>query len=110
MADKGPWESAAKTTSSPSELLIADDDDRTRQLCAGPAGELNLTIRTANEPDLVLDALEAGLVDLLILSEQFIGSQEPELLRHIHYASHPLLVSGNTSHRGGRDADFCRLS
>jgi len=85
MADKGPWESAAKTTSSPSELLIADDDDRTRQLCAGPAGELNLTIRTANEPDLVLDALEAGLVDLLILSEQFIGSQEPELLRHIHY-------------------------
>ena len=49
MADKSPWESAAKTTSSPSELLIADDDDRTRQLCAGPAGELNLTIRTANE-------------------------------------------------------------
>jgi two-component system response regulator HydG len=33
----------------------------------------------------ILDVLESGLVDVLVLDEQFVAGQEPELLRHIHY-------------------------
>ena len=84
-----------------SELLIADLDDRTRQACEQPASELRLSLRTAQESDELLDALESGLVDVLVLNEQLIGGeQDAELLRHIHYwypETQAIVVSDNPS-------------
>jgi len=67
------------------ELLVADTDLRTAELCRSIAEALNLTVRTAEDSDMVLDSLEAGLVDVLLLSESLPGGQELELLRHVHY-------------------------
>lgn len=76
----------SETASGASELLIADSDDRTIQACEPPASELNLNLRIAQDCDELLDALESGLVDVLVLNEQFTGEeQDAELLRHIHY-------------------------
>jgi two-component system response regulator HydG len=88
-------------TLGPSELLIADSDDQTRQASGQPASELNLTVRTAQDSDEVLDVLESGLVDVLILNEQFTGGeQDTEFLRHIHYwypETQVILVSNSPS-------------
>lgn len=98
--DRRPWE-PLKPTTAQSELLIADLDDHTRQLCTVPANELNLTLRTAQDADEVLDALESGLVDVLVLNQRFTGKdQEPELLRHIHYwypETQVIMVAGEPS-------------
>lgn len=75
-----------ETPRGPSELLIADSDDHTAQVCVQPANELSLTLRTAQDLNEILDAMESGLVDVLLLNEEFTGDeQETELLRHIHY-------------------------
>ena len=84
MPDRPPWE-AASQSSAPSELLVADSDDRTVELCTGLASELKLQLRRVREYESLFDALESGLVDALVLSEHFTGDQESELLRHIHY-------------------------
>lgn len=81
----GPSDSPIAHSLSPSELLVADLNTCTVELCISLASSLNLTIRTALDSDAVLDALESGLVDVLLLSQQLPGSQELELLRHIHY-------------------------
>jgi DNA-binding NtrC family response regulator len=69
---------------SASELLVADLDTCTVELCISLTSSRSLTIRTALDSDAVFDALESGLVDVLLLSQQLPGSQELELLRHIH--------------------------
>jgi DNA-binding NtrC family response regulator len=68
-----------------SELLVADTDSRTADLSMDLLRDLSLTIRSAQDSDMVLDALESGLVDVLLLSEDLPGGKELELLRHIHY-------------------------
>jgi len=85
MPDKAPWEESAETSSLGSELLIADSDDHTRDVCSRAAGELNLRARTVQDSEQIIDALESGLVNVLVLNEMFTGEQDPELLRHIHY-------------------------
>lgn len=68
------------------ELIVADSDERTVEACLSPARELNLALRTAQDSEEVLDALETGSVDVIVLNEQFVGGGEDvEFLRHIHY-------------------------
>ena len=67
------------------ELLIADTDTHTAELCWRIAAPLNVAVRTAHDSDVVLDFLESGLVDIVLLSENLPGAQGLELLRHIHY-------------------------
>ena len=54
-----------------SELLVADTDTHTAELCWRIAAPLNVA--------------ESGLVDVVLLSENLPGAQGLELLRHIHY-------------------------
>lgn len=69
----------------PAELLVADTDPLTLDLCNHLFRNQRITVRTAHDSEMVLDALESGLVDVLLLSEELPESQGFELLRHIHY-------------------------
>ena len=69
----------------PSELLIADVDNRTTELCAPIAQECQLAVRRADDTEMLLDMLESGLADVLVISEEFAGGHEMEFLRHLHY-------------------------
>jgi len=75
----------AKGSPGHSELLIADADNHTAELCAEIAHELHLIVRRADDPEMLLDILESGLVDVLVISEEFAGGNELEFLRHLHY-------------------------
>lgn len=79
MADESPAKAAV------SELLVADSDPLTMELCRDVARAINLSVRSAQDSEMVLDALESGLVDVLLLNQDLPGAQELELLRHIHY-------------------------
>jgi len=68
----------------PPELLVADNDPRTRELCARACEELKLTVRASHDSEGILDALESGLVDLLVIDETLLGA-EFDFLRHIRY-------------------------
>ena len=69
----------------PSDLLVADADLACLEECRAVLGDLKLTIRGAQDADMVMEALESGLVDILLLSQELPGAQNLELLRHIHY-------------------------
>ena len=68
-----------------SELLVADVDPRSVDLCRDIASAARLTLRSTQDSEATLDGLESGLVDVLLLSEQLPGGSELELLRHIRY-------------------------
>src|SRR5690349_15337026 len=84
MAD-GLSESTSVESLNPSDLLVADTDPLPLDLCRNILEDLKLTIRGAQDADMVMDALESGLVDILLLSQDLPGAQDFELLRHIHY-------------------------
>ncbi len=69
----------------PSDLLVADAELLCLEECRAVLGDLKLTIRGAHDADMVMEALESGLVDILLLSQELPGAQNLELLRHIHY-------------------------
>src|SRR5919201_1248806 len=72
-------------SANPSEVLVADNDPYTADLCRTLLRDQRVTVRTARDSEMVMDALESGLVDILLLSEELPESQGFELLRHIHY-------------------------
>jgi CheY-like chemotaxis protein len=68
-----------------SELLVADADPTSVELCRQLTGASGLTVRTTHDSETTLDGLESGLVDVLLLSEQLPGGSDLEFLRHIRY-------------------------
>ncbi len=84
MTDRPPSASSLKSIN-PSDLLVADAEPRILEICRELLRDLGLTIRDAPDSDTVMDALESGLVDILLLSQELPGAQDLELLRHIHY-------------------------
>lgn len=68
-----------------SELLVVDADPQTVEFCRDLAGTAGLTIRAAHDSETALDVLESGLVDVLLLSQEFAGEPDLEFLRHLHY-------------------------
>lgn len=68
-----------------SELLVADVDPRSIDLCREIASTARLSLRSTQDSEATLDGMESGLVDVLLLSEQLPGGSELELLRHIRY-------------------------
>ena len=68
-----------------SELLVADTDLESLELCRDTAAAARSVLRNTHDSEATLEVLESGLVDVLLLSEQLPGGAELELLRHIHY-------------------------
>jgi DNA-binding NtrC family response regulator len=68
-----------------SELLVADADPTSVELCRQLTGASGLTVRRTHDSETTLDGLESGLVDVLLLSEQLPGGSDLEFLRHIRY-------------------------
>ena len=69
----------------PSDVLVADADSSCLEFCTNALQHLNLTTHGARDAELVMEALESGLADVLILSHELPGAEGLELLRHIHY-------------------------
>lgn len=67
------------------ELLVADADRQSLEMCRDIAVAAGLTLRATEDSETTLDVLESGLVDVLLLSEQLPGGSDLELLRHIQY-------------------------
>lgn len=84
MADPPPLGSSLSSLN-PSDLLVADAESSSLELCREVLTDVRLTIREALDADTVMDALESGLVDILLLSQELPGAQDLDLLRHIHY-------------------------
>src|SRR5215472_4384859 len=68
-----------------SELLVAGVDPRSVDLCREIASTAGLVLRGTQDSEATLDALESGLVEVLLLSEHLPGGAELELSRHIRY-------------------------
>lgn len=68
-----------------SDLLVADPDQQSLELCCEAATAAGLALRNTHDSETTLDVLESGLVDFLLLSEQLPGGSDLELLRHIQY-------------------------
>ena len=68
-----------------SELLVADADLKSVELCRDLVGTTGLTLRATQDSEMTLDVLESGLVDVLLLSEELPGASDLEFLRHIQY-------------------------
>lgn len=68
-----------------SELLIADADFHVIDLCRAVAAPLGLLAHPAEDSEMMLEALESGFVDVLLLNEHLPGNAGFELLRHIRY-------------------------
>src|SRR6185312_11530490 len=80
-----PLSTSSLNSLNPSDLLVADTDSSSLEICRDVLRDLGLTVRAAPDADAVMDALESGLVDILLLSQELPGAQDLELLRHIHY-------------------------
>ncbi|HET9742386.1 MAG TPA: sigma-54 dependent transcriptional regulator [Terriglobales bacterium] len=68
-----------------SELLLADADPASCDLCRSVALHWGLALRATANSEEVLAALESGLVDFLVLATDLPGADGLELLRHVHY-------------------------
>lgn len=74
------------SSSSPSfEILVADLDPQTADLCRGLADASSLRILSATDAESVVDALESRAVDVLLLNETLPGRDDFEFVRHLRY-------------------------
>lgn len=82
------WQALIPKPSSSSlsfEILVADLDPQTADLCRDLADASSLRILSATDAESVVDALESRSVDVLLLNETLPGRDDFEFVRHLRY-------------------------
>jgi Response regulator containing CheY-like receiver, AAA-type ATPase, and DNA-binding domains len=84
-ADESSLTTGPSSSSRHLELLVADADGATGELCRKVATNLGYAMLTAKTAATVLSVLEGKLVDALLLDSDLPGSDGYQLLKHLRY-------------------------
>ncbi len=61
----------------PKNLLIVDDEETTRELCATAAAQVGLRATSVSSAELALEVLELSAVDIVLVDLKTSGNERP---------------------------------
>jgi DNA-binding NtrC family response regulator len=79
-----PEESAVRREAAPMNLLVVDDEQTTRELCAEVAKQSGLRVATVATAEDALEVLEQSAIDLVLTDLKLAETSGLELLRKVH--------------------------
>src|SRR5579885_1955025 len=77
-------EGAARREAASMSILIVDDDQEARRICADVAREIGLRATTAASAEEAAEMLEQSAVDIVLTDLRLPGTNGADLLRRIH--------------------------